>query len=40
MKARVSVQGTAVHQPKPRDDKGKPLSTNIYLIGLRFALDF
>ena len=36
MKARVSVQGTPVHHPKPRDDKGKSLSTNIYID--RFAL--
>lgn len=36
MKARVSVQRTPVHHPKPRDDKGKPLPTNIYID--RFAL--
>lgn len=36
MKVRVSVQRTPVHHPKPRDDKGKPLPTNIYID--RFAL--
>ena len=36
MKVRVSVQRTPVHHPKPRDDKGKPLSTNIYID--RFVL--